>query len=445
MVDKKAALDYHSENRAGKISVTPTKPCSTQAELSLAYTPGVAEPCREIEKNPLTSALYTARSNLVGVITNGTAVLGLGDIGPLASKPVMEGKGVLFKQFADVDVFDLEVDAKDPDRFIEIVASLEPTFGGINLEDVKAPECFYIEEQLIKRMGIPVFHDDQHGTAMITSAALINALELIELDPQEAKVVFLGAGASGVACAHMFEAVGIPHQNITMVDRKGVVTKDRAEAEPYRGYFAQDGSAKSLEEAIKGANIFMGLSGKGLFNAEMLKTMADKTIVFALANPDPEIDYHEALATRPEIIMATGRSDFPNQVNNVLGFPFVFRGALDVGATQINKEMKLAAIHALANLAKKPVPLSVCQAYKEKEISFGPTYIIPKALDPRVLLYVAPAVAQAAMESGVATRPIRDFEAYHQKLLRMIEVKFTRDELIEEKALPFVPSFAVVK
>ena len=445
MTYKKAALEYHSKGRPGKLSVTPTKPCSTQEELSLAYTPGVAEPCLEIEKDPLTSSLYTARSNLVGVITNGTAVLGLGNIGPLASKPVMEGKGVLFKEFADIDVFDVEINEKDPDKLIDIIASLEPTFGGINLEDIKAPECFYIEEKLCERMNVPVFHDDQHGTAVITSAALLNALELTEQDPQEAKVVVLGAGASGVACAKMFTTVGIPRENIFILDRKGLVTKDRADHEPYRGYFAQDCKPTGLKEVIKDANIFMGLSGKGLLTEEMLASMAPNAIVFALANPDPEIGYEQALKVRSDIVMATGRSDYPNQVNNVLGFPFIFRGALDVGATKVTEAMKLAASKALAYLAKEPVPLSVCQAYKEKSLNFGPNYIIPKPLDPRVLLYVAPAVAQAAMDSGVATRPIKDFEAYHEQLHKLIEVKFTRDDLIESKATKFIPSFAVSK
>lgn len=443
---KKAALEYHSRGRPGKISVTPTKPCSTQEELSLAYTPGVAEPCREIEKDPLTAAQYTARSNLVAVATNGTAVLGLGDIGPLASKPVMEGKGVLFKEFADVDVFDIEINEKDPDKFIEIIRALEPTFGGINLEDIKAPECFYIEEKLSASMNIPVFHDDQHGTAVITSAAVLNALEVSGHDPKKVKVVFLGAGASGVACAKMFCSVGIPKENIFMLDRKGLVTQDRADKEPYRGFFAQPPTeGTELKDVIKGAHIFMGLSGKDLLSPEMLKSMADNPIVFALANPDPEIDYHVALATREDVLMATGRSDYPNQVNNVLGFPFIFRGALDVGATKITEHMNLAAANALAKLAKENTPLSVCQAYQEKDLSFGPKYIIPKPLDPRVLLYVAPAVAKAAMDSGVATLPIKDFTEYGERLKKLIETKFTRDELMETSTSPLIPSFAVLE
>jgi malate dehydrogenase (oxaloacetate-decarboxylating)(NADP+) len=440
---KKASLEYHSQGRPGKVSVTPTKPCSTQEELSLAYTPGVAEPCRAIEKNPLESAKYTARGNLVAVITNGTAVLGLGNIGPLAAKPVMEGKAILFKQFADIDVFDLEVNESDPEKFVQIVKSLEPTFGGINLEDVKAPECFYIEERLSREMNIPVFHDDQHGTAVITGAALLNALEITGHDPKKTKVVFLGAGAGGVACAKMFNALGIPKENIWMLDRKGLVTKERAKEEPFRGQFAQDSKETRLEQVIKGAHIFMGLSTKDLLTPAMLSTMAPKAIVFALANPDPEIGYHEALAVRPDIVMATGRSDYPNQVNNVLGFPFIFRGALDVGATKVNEAMKLAATKALAALAKEPVPLSVCQAYKEKAINFGPGYIIPKALDPRVLLYVAPAVAQAAMASGVATRPLSDLQAYHVRLQKLIEVKFTHDDMMHDKSTRLIPSFAI--
>ena len=435
MTDQKAALDYHALGRPGKIAVVPTKPCSTQEELSLAYTPGVAVPCLEIEKNPLDAYRYTAKGNLVAVITNGTAVLGLGDIGPLAGKPVMEGKGVLFKEFADIDVFDLEIDEKDPDKFIEIVRSLEPTFGGINLEDIKAPECFYIEAELSRRMKIPVFHDDQHGTAIITTAALINALELAKLEAKHAKVVFSGAGAAAVACAKMFLTVGIQKENVFLCDRQGVVTSDRKDLEANRGTFAQDPKFRTMADAAKDANVFVGLSGKGLFSAEMLASMAPNAIVFAMANPDPEIGYHEALAVRKDIIMATGRSDYPNQVNNVLGFPFVFRGALDVGATKITEAMKLAAAKALAALTREKVPLSVCQAYKLKELQFGPDYIIPKALDPRVLLFVAPAIAKAAMDSGVATQPIRDFTAYHQKLQSLLISKFKRDDAMEETTL----------
>lgn len=432
MVDKKAALLYHSEGRPGKLAITPTKPCATQADLSLAYTPGVAEPCLEIEKNKADSFLYTARGNLVAVITNGTAVLGLGNIGPHAAKPVMEGKAVLFKEFADIDVFDLEVAENDPDKFVEIVKALEPTFGGINLEDIKAPECFYIEERLINETKIPIFHDDQHGTAIISTAALINALELTGKKAENVKAVFSGAGAAGIACAKMFMTIGVKKENIFICDRKGLVTKNRENLEMHRGFFAQDAKAQSLADALKDADVFVGVSEKGLVSQEMLKTMAPNAIVFAMANPDPEIGYHEALEVRKDIIMATGRSDYPNQVNNVLGFPFVFRGALDVGATRINEAMKLAAAKALAQLAKEKVPLSVCQAYQMEELSFSPTYIIPKALDPRVLLYVAPAVAQAAIDSGVAKRPFSDLKAYRQKLLGLIEQKFKRDDLMEE-------------
>ena len=444
MVDKKSALDYHAQGRPGKIAVTPTKPCATQEDLSLAYTPGVAAPCLEIQANPAESYRYTARGNLVAVITNGTAVLGLGDIGPLAGKPVMEGKGVLFKEFADIDVFDLEIDEKDPDKFIDIVRSLEPTFGGINLEDIKAPECFYIEEQLSKRMKIPVFHDDQHGTAIISTAALINALEIAGLKAGEVKVVFSGAGAAAVACAKMFLSIGVKKENVFLCDRQGVVTKDRKDLEPNRGFFAQDGRARTMADAAKDANVFIGLSGPGLFTPEMLSTMAPNAIVFAMANPVPEIGYHEALAVRKDIIMATGRSDYPNQVNNVLGFPFVFRGALDVGATKITEPMKLAAAKALAFLAREKVPLSVCQAYKLKELQFGPDYIIPKPLDPRVLLFVAPAIAKAAMESGVATHPIQDFTAYHQKLQNLLIAKFKRDDAMEETTLDWQIGYAAL-
>jgi malate dehydrogenase (oxaloacetate-decarboxylating)(NADP+) len=432
MTYKKAALDYHSQGRPGKISVNPTKPCTTQRELSLAYTPGVAEPCLEIQKNPADSYTYTARGNLVAVITNGTAVLGLGNIGAHAAKPVMEGKGVLFKEFADIDVFDLEINESDPEKFIAIVKALEPTFGGINLEDIKAPECFQIEKRLIEEMNIPVFHDDQHGTAIISTAALLNALEISGKKIEDIKVVFSGAGAAGIACARMFMGVGVQKENILLCDRKGVVTKDRKDLEPHRGFFAQDTNRRCLGEALKGADVFLGVSDKGLVTQEMLASMAKNPIVFAMANPDPEIGYHEALEVRKDVIMATGRSDFPNQVNNVLGFPFIFRGGLDVGATKINEAMKLAASRALAKLAKEKVPLSVCQAYQLKELQFGPEYIIPKPLDARVLLHVAPAVAKAAMDSGVAARPIRDFDAYHQKLHELIEQKFKRDQSMEE-------------
>ncbi|MBL7685069.1 MAG: malate dehydrogenase [Deltaproteobacteria bacterium] len=428
---KKAALDYHSQGRPGKLAITPTKPCTTQQELSLAYTPGVAEPCLEIHKNSLDSYTYTARGNLVAVITNGTAVLGLGNIGPHAAKPVMEGKAILFKEFADIDVFDLEVNESDPQKLIEIVKALEPTFGGINLEDIKAPECFEIEQKLVETMNIPVFHDDQHGTAVISTAALLNALELAGKKAEEIKVVFSGAGAAGIACAKMFLAVGVKKENVLLCDRQGVVTTDRPNLEPIRGFFAQKTDKKTIADALVGADVFVGVSDKGLVTPEMLLSMAKNPIVFAMANPDPEIGYHEAVATRKDMIMATGRSDYPNQVNNVLGFPFIFRGALDVGATKINEAMKLAAAKALATLAKEKVPLSVCQAYGVESLSFGPEYIIPKPLDPRVLLYVVPAVAKAAIDSGVAKRPITDFKAYQEKLHELIEKKFKRDEAME--------------
>ncbi len=428
---KKAALDYHSEGRPGKLAITPTKPCNTQYELSLAYTPGVAEPCLKIQQNPADSYTYTARGNLVAVITNGTAVLGLGNIGAPAAKPVMEGKAILFKEFADIDVFDLEINETDPEKFVQIVKSLEPTFGGINLEDIKAPECFKIEQELIGRMNIPVFHDDQHGTAIISTAALLNALEITGKKVEDIKVVFSGAGAAGIACAKMFLTVGVRKENVLLCDRQGIITTDRKNVEVQRGFFAQNTSKRSLADAFQGADVFVGVSDKGLVTQAMLQSMAAKPIVFAMANPEPEIAYHEAVAVRKDILMATGRSDYPNQVNNVLGFPFIFRGALDVGATQINEAMKLAAAKALARLAKEKVPLSVCQAYQLKELQFGPDYIIPKPLDPRVLLYVAPAVAKAAMDSGVAKRPITDFNAYHQQLMEKIELKFKRDESME--------------
>ena len=417
---KEDALRYHSEGRPGKIEVCLTKPCETQRDLSLAYTPGVAEACREIEKNPENAFKYTIRKNLVAVITDGTAVLGLGNIGPLAGKPVMEGKGVLFKKFADVDVFDLEVSPRDPDDLIHIIESLEPTFGGINLEDIKAPECFYIEEELIKRMGIPVFHDDQHGTAIITAAGLLNALEIIGKDIGEVKVVFSGAGAAAISCSKLLESLGVKHKNIWLTDRKGIVTKDRAGVEPYRGYFAQDVEHGTLADAMKDSDVFVGVSAKGLVTKEMVKSMKERPIIFAMANPDPEILPEEAKEARPDCIMATGRSDYPNQVNNVLGFPFIFRGALDVSATAINEDMKLAAAKSLADLAKEPVPDYVKEAYGGADLKFGPEYIIPKPIDQRILYWEAPAVAKAAMDSGVAKYAIEDFDAYRAALKRRI-------------------------
>ncbi len=417
MIRKQDALDYHSQGRRGKIEVTPSKPCQTQRDLSLAYTPGVAEPCLQIKADPDNAYLYTTRGNLVAVVSNGTAVLGLGDIGALAGKPVMEGKGVLFKRFADVDVFDIELDTHDPDEVIKAVLLLEPTFGGINLEDIKAPECFYIEEQLKQRMSIPVFHDDQHGTAIISGAALLNALELVGKRIGEVRVVFSGAGAAGIACAKLYERLGVKRENMVLVDTKGVVHKGRKEGmNPYKEYFAIDTTMRTLADAMKGADVFCGVSAKGIVSKDMVRSMADMPIVFAMANPDPEIAYEDATDARPDIIMATGRSDYPNQVNNVLGFPFIFRGALDVRASAINDEMKIAAALALAKLAKEDVPDSVMRAYGNKRIEFGNDYIIPKPFDPRVLLWEAPAVARAAMETGVARQPITDFEAYRDAL-----------------------------
>lgn len=415
-ITREEALEYHRKGRPGKIEVTLTKPCVTQRDLSIAYTPGVAEPVREIEKNPDDAYVYTAKGNLVAVISNGTAVLGLGDVGALAGKPVMEGKGVLFKRFADIDVFDIEIDEKDPDRFIEIVAALEPTFGGINLEDIKAPECFYIEDELKKRLQIPVFHDDQHGTAIISGAALLNALELQGKKIEDVKICVSGAGASAIACAEFYIKLGAKRENIIMVDSKGVLYKGRKERmNPYKERFAIETDKRTLAEAMEGADVFLGCSVGGIVTKEMVKKMADKPIIFALANPIPEIDYFDAKEARPDAIVATGRSDYPNQVNNVLGFPFIFRGALDVRARAINDEMKLAASKALAALAKEDVPDSVLKAYGVERLQFGPDYIIPKPLDPRVLLWEAPAVAKAAMETGAARIKI-DLEEYKERL-----------------------------
>lgn len=417
---KQQALDFHYGQRPGKIEVTPSKPCRTQRDLSLAYTPGVAVPCLEIEKNPHDAFKYTARGNLVAVISNGTAVLGLGDIGALAGKPVMEGKGVLFKRFADVDVFDLEVATHNPDEVIKLCQLLEPTFGGINLEDIKAPECFYIEETLKKTMKIPVFHDDQHGTAIISGAALLNALEVVGKRIDQIHVVFNGAGASGFACAEHYVLLGVKRENITLCDTKGVVYKGRtAGMNPYKERFARKTPLRTLADAVHGADVLVGCSVKGAFNAYMLRSMAARPIVFAMANPDPEISYEEAKSSRDDVIFATGRSDYPNQVNNVLGFPFIFRGALDVRATAINEEMKLAATRALAALAKEDVPDSVCRAYGVERLKFGAEYLIPKPFDPRVLLWEAVAVAQAAMESGVAQEPV-DLSLYREQLERRL-------------------------
>ena len=419
-VTKQQALDYHAGARPGKIEVSPTKPCRTQRDLSLAYTPGVAEPCLEINKNPQDAFKYTSRGNLVAVVSNGTAVLGLGDIGALAGKPVMEGKGVLFKRFADVDVFDLEVNTHNPDEVIKLCQLLEPTFGGINLEDIKAPECFYIEETLKKTMQIPVFHDDQHGTAIISGAALLNALEVVGKAIDQVRVVFNGAGAAGIACAAHYIRLGVKPENIIMCDTHGVIYKGRtAGMNPYKERFAHETNLRTLAEAMKGADVCVGCSVKGAITQDMVRSMAAHPIVFAMANPDPEITYEDAKACRNDVIIATGRSDYPNQVNNVLGFPFIFRGALDVHATAINEEMKLAATHALAKLAKEDVPDSVCRAYGVERLQFGPDYLIPKPFDPRVLLWEATAVAGAAMASGVARKPIA-LDEYRDQLERRL-------------------------
>ncbi|MGC8495037.1 MAG: NADP-dependent malic enzyme [Syntrophobacteraceae bacterium] len=417
MVLKSDALKYHCEERAGKIEVKPIKPCYTQRDLSMAYTPGVAEPCREIECVTERVFDYTIRGNLVAVITNGTAVLGLGDIGPLAAKPVMEGKAVLFKRFADIDVFDIELNTKDPDEIIKAVQLLEPTFGGINLEDIKAPECFYIEERLRETMNIPVFHDDQHGTAIISSAALLNAVELQNKKLDEVKVVMSGAGAAGIACATLYVRLGVKRENIYLVDSKGLVYHGRKEGmNPYKERFANGEKPMTLVELMKGADVFAGVSAAGLVTKEMVKSMADKPIIFAMANPDPEISYPDALSVRSDLIMATGRSDFPNQVNNVLGFPYIFRGALDVRARAINDEMKIQAVRSLADLAKEDVPDSVLKAYGSDMLEFGPNYIIPKPFDPRVLIREGIAVAKAAVDSGVAMAPISDWDEYRDRL-----------------------------
>ncbi|MFH1760660.1 MAG: NADP-dependent malic enzyme [bacterium] len=407
MIRKKDALEYHSRMPHGKIEVVSTKPCVTQRDLSLAYTPGVAEPCLEIKKTPQAVYNYTSKGNLVGVITNGTAVLGLGNIGAEAGKPVMEGKGVLFKRFADVNVFDIELDTQDPDEIIRTVKQMEPTFGGINLEDIKAPECFYIEEELQKEMNIPVFHDDQHGTAIIAGAALLNALKIVKKSMKDVKVVINGAGAAGIACGELIIGLGVKRKNIIMCDTKGVIYNGRKHGmNKYKERFASSTGKRTLAQAMKGSDVFIGVSVKGAITPIMVKSMNKNPIIFALANPDPEITYPDALKARADVIMATGRSDFPNQVNNVLGFPFIFRGALDVRAKAINKEMKIAACKALADLAKEEVPASVCKAYSLTSIKFGREYIIPKPFDSRGLLWVAPAVARAAMDSGVARQKI---------------------------------------
>ena len=434
---REQALEYHASGRPGKIEVVPTKEAKTQRDLSLAYSPGVAEPCKEIFENIEEVYKYTAKGNLVAVITNGTAVLGLGDIGPEASKPVMEGKGVLFKIFADIDVFDIEINEKDPEKFVQIVKALEPTFGGINLEDIKAPECFYIEQQLKEQMKIPVMHDDQHGTAIISGAALLNALELQKKKIDRVRFVVNGAGAAAMACVQLYVALGARYENFIMFDKDGVLHEGRTDLDATRKKFAVKKSDSTLAKAMRDADVFLGLSIGGVVTQDMVKSMAKNAIVFAMANPDPEISYEDATAVRKDIIMATGRTDYPNQVNNVLGFPYIFRGALDVRATKINEAMKLAAVKALAELAKTAVPDIVNLAYNQSSMSFGPEYIIPKPLDPRLLATVAPAVAKAAVESGVAQKPIQNWDAYtlqlnkrlglDNQLIRVIGNKARRD------------------
>ncbi len=435
-IRKQEALEYHSKGRPGKIEVIPSKEAKTQRDLSLAYSPGVAEPCNEIAANPDDVYKYTAKGNLVGVITNGTAVLGLGNIGPAASKPVMEGKGVLFKIFADIDVFDIEINETDPKKFVEIVKSLEPTFGGINLEDIKAPECFYIEQELRAQCNIPVMHDDQHGTAIISAAALLNALEIQKKKIDKVHFVINGAGAAAMACTKLYESLGAKPANFMMFDRKGILYKGRTDIEAFKQPFCVDAKYKDydLAKAMKDADVFVGLSVGNVITQDMVKSMAKHPIVFAMANPDPEITYDMAMGARKDVIMATGRSDYPNQVNNVLGFPYIFRGALDVRAKQINEAMKLAAVKALAELAKSPVPDIVNLAYNEKTISFGPTYIIPKPFDPRLLSTVAPAVAKAAMESGVARVNINDWDAYTIELNKRLGLDNQLSRILSNKA-----------
>ncbi len=433
-IRKQDALDYHSSGKPGKIEVVPTKPYSSQRDLSLAYSPGVAEPCLKIAETPEDVYKYTSKANLVAVISNGTAVLGLGDIGPLASKPVMEGKGLLFKIFADIDVFDIEVDAKDPELFIQTVKAIAPTFGGINLEDIKAPEAFEIERRLKEELDIPIMHDDQHGTAIISAAALLNALELAKKKIDKVKIVMSGAGAAAMSCAKLYCALGAKIENIWMFDSKGLIFKGRTDLDESKKPYSTHAKSISLEEAMRKADVFVGLSKGNIVSKEMVKSMAKEPIVFALANPEPEISYKDATSARKDIIMATGRSDHPNQVNNVLGFPFIFRGALDVRASCINEEMKLAAVKALASLAKETIPEEVIEAYGEKNISFGRDQIIPKPLDPRLIYYVAPAVAKAAMESGVAKNPIKDWDVYERQLKSRLGLDNKLIRNITEKA-----------
>ena len=421
-ISKEAALQYHANGRPGKIEVKPTKPYRTQTDLSLAYSPGVAYPCLEIQQNNEDAYKYTDKGNLVAVISNGTAVLGLGDIGAISGKPVMEGKGLLFKIYGGIDVFDIEVAEKDPEKFCEAVERIAPTFGGINLEDIKAPECFYIEERLKKSLDIPVMHDDQHGTAVISTAAMLNAVKIAGKTLDKLRVVVNGAGAAAIACARLFIAVGVRRENMVFCDSRGVVTTYRTDINEIKREFATTRRITTLAEALHGADLFLGVSTADVLTPEMLRTMSTDPIVMALANPDPEIAYDKAVVSRPDIIFATGRSDYPNQVNNVLGFPYIFRGALDVRATKINEAMKLAAAHALAGLAQEPVPTMVLRAYALEKLEFGRDYLIPKPFDPRLLCTVAPAVARAAIESGVARQPIADWDAYTEKLRTLTEI-----------------------
>ncbi len=428
---KEEALKYHSDKRRGKLEVMSIKPCDTQKHLSMAYTPGVADACRAIHADPEKAYEYTNKGNLVAVVSNGTAVLGLGNIGPAAGKPVMEGKGVLFKIFADIDVYDINIEQSDPKKIIEFCKMLEPTFGGINLEDIKAPECFEIEQTLIKEMNIPVFHDDQHGTAIISGGGLLNALEISGKKIDEIKLVVSGAGAAAISCSRFYESMGVKRENIFMFDSRGLIYKGRGSLNADKEYFAQDKDCGGLAEAMKGADMFLGLSAKDVINADMVKTMSENAIIFACANPDPEIPYTVAKEARPDVIMATGRSDFPNQINNVLGFPFIFRGALDCRASVINEEMKLAAAKALAALAKEPVSGEVAKAYGVGKLEFGIDYIIPKPLDPRVLEWVAPAVAKAAMDSGVAKTRL-DLEQYKKDLRQRMDASKERTDRVVE-------------
>ena len=433
---KADALAYHRFPRPGKLEVLPIKPFHTQKDLAMAYSPGVAEACREIVADPAAASIYTGRGNLVGVVSNGTAVLGLGNIGALAGKPVMEGKGCLFKHFADVDAYDIDVNELDPDTFIAIVKALEPTFGGINLEDIKAPECFYIERKLIEMMDIPVFHDDQHGTAIISGAALINACEITGKKMSDMKIVVVGAGAAGIACSKFYTLLGVPVENIYMFYSKGMIYKGRSGLNPYKEEFAQSRNEGDLAACMKGADLFLGLSKKGLLSKEMVKSMAADPVIFAMANPDPEITYEDAREARPDAIIGTGRSDYPNQINNVSGFPYIFRGALDVHATCINEEMKLAAARALASLAHEPIPADVLKAYNmEQAPAFGRDYILPMPLDPRILTTMTPAVAKAAMDTGVARTRIEDLDAYAKSLQARVAASIARaDEACESLA-----------